>query len=107
MMTHSALAKLIAETLMPSSPEFVLTPANEVAAAILERHEVVELPAPSFTNEHGTTWKAECGDLQLATVADGDVWVAGEVLSDDELAETAAALLAAARMQSTPSGVVL
>ena len=97
-MTVDTLAALIAEKLMPGAPEMVADLSAEIARAILERHDVVELPAPSFEDEHGVTWSAAAGDFQLATVAGPDVWVAGEILSPDELQETAAALLAARRL---------
>lgn len=97
-MTVDTLAAFIAEKLMPGAPALVADTAAQLARAILERHDVVELPASSFEDEHGVTWSAASGDFQLATVAGLDVWVAGEILSPDELQETAAALLAARRL---------
>lgn len=100
-MTVDTLAAFIAETLMPGAPALVADTAAQLARDILERHDVVELPAPSFEDEDGVTWSAAAGDLQFATVAGPDVWVAGEILSPDELQETAAALLAARRLALT------
>ncbi|WP_068166222.1 hypothetical protein [Rhodococcus phenolicus] len=97
-MTVDTLAAFIAETLMPGAPALVADTAEQLARAILKRHDVVELPAPSFEDEDGVTWSAAAGDFQFATVAGPDVWVAGEILSPDELQETAAALLAARRL---------
>jgi hypothetical protein len=92
------LAAFIAEVLMPDAPELIAISAEQVARALLERNAVVELPEPTFEDENGTTWSSSSGDFQLATVAGLDAWVAGEILSVDELEETAAALLAASRM---------
>lgn len=97
-MNVEKLAGLIAEVLMPGAPHFVVEPALKLARAILEQHVVVELPEPTLEDEHGATWYSSPGDFQLATVAGLDAWVAGEILSVDELEETAAALLAASRM---------
>lgn len=97
-MNQSELKGLIAAALMPGAPELVADTAANLARTILERHEVVELPASSFEDEHGVTWSDSSGGFQLATVAGPEVWVAGEILSPDELQETAAALLAARRL---------
>lgn len=106
-MNVEKLAGLIAEVLMPGAPHFVVEPALKLARALLEQHAVVELPAPTFEDEDGTVWHSLNGEFHLVTVSGIDARVDGEILSVDELEETAAALLAASRMVAAARAEVL
>lgn len=106
-MNLEQLAAFIAEGLMPGAPELIAGTAAQVARALLEQHAVVELPAPTFEDEDGTVWHSLNGEFHLVTVSGLDARVDGEILSVDELEETAAALLAASRMVSAARAEVL
>lgn len=97
MTSRVALTDLVACALMPDAPALVWETAQRVADAILADHAVVDLPDPTVDDEDGAVWLA--GDGHEIAVAEGlDVWVRGEPLSEAEVVEMAAGLLAANRL---------
>lgn len=94
------VADLVAEVLMPGAPGLVESTAVGVAVELINRHAVVELPAPSLKDAAGVTWQAPDG-LELVRAAHGSVWVDDDILTPDQAIELAAGLLAAARLASS------
>ncbi|TCN51832.1 hypothetical protein EV641_109223 [Rhodococcus sp. SMB37] len=100
MKTVEQVAALVAEALMPSSPEFVSPTATGVAYALLEKHAVVELPLSSYEDDQGISWDS-IDTHPLALASGGWVWVHDDMLSPAQAEEWGAALLAAARAART------